>query len=109
MADFDSVRQRIVASVFARRNTPGAEETYVSHVKVWEDAGPEGGGRKPRYIILSGTLFCIFIYWYALIRDAEVTNGIGFIHKSKLNANGSFSIGKTWRLDELRGVEVVEV
>lgn len=47
-------RQKIIASVFSRRNATGnLEETYVSHVKIWEDAGPEGGGRKPRYILLS--------------------------------------------------------
>ncbi|KAG6830301.1 hypothetical protein H0H92_001379 [Tricholoma furcatifolium] len=84
-------RQRIIASVFSRRNaTGGLEETYVSHVKIWEDAGPEGGGRKPRYILLS-----------------QASNGSGFIHKSKLNTNGTFSVGKTWRLPELRAVHVV--
>ena len=47
-------RQRIIASVFSRRNAEGnLEETYVAHIKIWEDAGPEGGGRKPRYILLS--------------------------------------------------------
>lgn len=45
-------RQRIITSVFSRRNAAGnLEETYVSHVKIWEDAGE--GGRKPRYILLS--------------------------------------------------------
>lgn len=58
MADQNSVRQRIIASVFSRRNAAGTlEETYVSHVKIWEDAGPEGGARKPRYILLS-RMFC---------------------------------------------------
>lgn len=50
-------RQKIIASVFSRRNAAGnLEETYVSHVKIWEDAGTEGGGRKPRYILLSRML-----------------------------------------------------
>ncbi|RDB28442.1 Exocyst complex component 1 [Hypsizygus marmoreus] len=84
-------RQNIIASVFSRRNAMGnLEETYVSHVKIWEDAGPEGGGRKPRYILLS-----------------QANNGSGFIHKSKLNTNGTFSVGKTWRLPELRAIQVV--
>ncbi|KAJ6509372.1 exocyst complex component Sec3-domain-containing protein [Mycena vitilis] len=82
---------KIIASVFSRRNASGVlEETYVSHVKIWEDAGPEGGGRKPRYILLS-----------------QASNGNGFLHKSKLNTNGSFSVGKTWRLPELRALQVV--
>ncbi|KAJ7048537.1 exocyst complex component Sec3-domain-containing protein [Mycena amicta] len=84
-------RQLIEKSVFNRRNAAGQlEETYMAHVKIWEDAGPEGGGRKPRYILLSQTL-----------------NGNGFLHKSKLNTNGTFSVGKTWRLPELRGLAVV--
>ncbi|KAK7064364.1 Sec3-PIP2-bind domain-containing protein [Favolaschia claudopus] len=86
-----SVADKIIASVFSRRNASGVlEETYKSHVKIWEDAGAEGGGRKPRYILLS-----------------QAANGNGFIHKSKLNTNGSFSVGKTWRLQELRGLQVL--
>ncbi|CAE6462215.1 unnamed protein product [Rhizoctonia solani] len=34
-------------------------------------------------------------------------NGKGFIHKSKRNTNGTFSVGKTWKLEELKGVEVL--
>ncbi|KAI0322704.1 exocyst complex component Sec3-domain-containing protein [Amylostereum chailletii] len=90
MTDSDSVRQRIIASVFSRRNANGAaEESYVSHVKIWEDSGAEAEGLKPRYILLSQDI-----------------GGNSFIHKSKLNSNGSFSVGKTWRLAELRGLEV---
>ncbi|KAJ3575972.1 hypothetical protein NP233_g733 [Leucocoprinus birnbaumii] len=86
MAD---IRQSIIASVFSRRNAAGGlEETYVSHLKIWEDAG--GEGRKARYILLS-----------------QANNNSGFIHKSKLNNNGSFSVGKTWKLSELRGLQVV--
>lgn len=44
-------RQRIISSVFSRRNAQGVlEETYVSHLKIWEDAD---GSRKLRYILLS--------------------------------------------------------
>ncbi|KII93765.1 hypothetical protein PLICRDRAFT_152811 [Plicaturopsis crispa FD-325 SS-3] len=90
MADYESVRQRIIASVFSKRNAAGEyDESYVAHVKIWEDAGTEGGGNKPRYILLSQT-----------------SNGMGFIHKSKLNTNGTFSVGKTWRLPELRAISV---
>ncbi|THV06009.1 exocyst complex component sec3 subunit [Dendrothele bispora CBS 962.96] len=83
-------RQKIIESVFSRRNAAGnLEETYIAHIKIWEDAGPEGGGRKPRYILLS-----------------QSHNGSGFIHKSKLNTNGTFSVGKTWRLPEMRAISV---
>lgn len=53
MADNDSVRQRIISSVFSRRNAAGHDEAYVAHLKIWEDA--ERGDRKPRYILLSRT------------------------------------------------------
>ncbi|KAI0961988.1 hypothetical protein AcW1_000916 [Taiwanofungus camphoratus] len=90
MADNDSVRQRIISSVFTKLNASGHEEQYVSHIKIWEEAAPNEGGKKPRYILLS-----------------QASNGAGFIHKSKLNSNGSFSVGKTWKLSELRGIEVL--
>ncbi|CAE6412634.1 unnamed protein product [Rhizoctonia solani] len=36
-------------------------------------------------------------------------NGKGFIHKAKRNTNGTFSVGKTWKLEELKGVEILGV
>ncbi|KAL0578603.1 hypothetical protein V5O48_003394 [Marasmius crinis-equi] len=77
-------RQRIIDSVFSKNG-----ETYIAHLKIWED-NAETGGKKPRYILIS-----------------QASNGNGFIHKSKLNTNGTFSVGKTWRLAELRGLQVV--
>lgn len=89
MSDHDHTKQRIIASVFDKRNSGAAiQETYVGHIKIWEDAG-EDSGKKPRYILLS-----------------QGSDGTGFLHKSKLNTNGSFSVGKTWKLSELRGIEV---
>ena len=44
----DDVRDRIVSSVFSK-----IDESYVSHLKVWEDSGADSEGLKPRYIILS--------------------------------------------------------
>ncbi|KZT02419.1 uncharacterized protein LAESUDRAFT_730167 [Laetiporus sulphureus 93-53] len=89
MADYESERQRIISSVFTKLNATGHDEQYVAHVKIWEEASQEEGGRKPRYILLS-----------------MANNGSGFIHKSKLNSNGLFSVGKTWKITELRGIEV---
>ena len=40
---------------------------------------------------------------------AEAISGSGFIHKSKLNTNGTYSVGKTWRLAELRALSVISV
>ncbi|KAK2461629.1 hypothetical protein APHAL10511_006092 [Amanita phalloides] len=81
-------RQRIITSVFSRRNAQGVlEETYVSHVKIWEESD---GGKKLRYILLS-----------------QAGSGTGYMHKSKLNSNGSFSVGKTWLLSDLRALHVL--
>ncbi|OCH94698.1 hypothetical protein OBBRIDRAFT_769029 [Obba rivulosa] len=90
MADYESVKQRIVSSVFSKLNASGHDESYVAHVKIWEEASADEGGRKPRYIILS-----------------QAASGGGFIHKAKSNSNGTFSVGKTWKLTELRGIEVL--
>ncbi|KAG1715987.1 hypothetical protein ID866_1152 [Astraeus odoratus] len=91
MSDHDHARQRIITSVFDKRNAGAAvQESYVAHVKIWEDTG-EGQEQKPRYILLS-----------------RASDGTGFIHKSKLNTNGSFSVGKTWKLAELRGIELID-
>lgn len=90
MSDHDHIKQRIIASVFDKRNSGAAiQETYVGHIKIWEDAGADSA-KKPRYILLS-----------------QGSDGTGFLHKSKLNTNGSFSVGKTWKLSELRGIEVL--
>ena len=39
-------------------------------------------------------------------RIAVTPDGRCKIHKSKRNTNGTFSIGKTWNLEDLRGLEV---
>ncbi|KAA1467891.1 exocyst complex component sec3 subunit [Dentipellis sp. KUC8613] len=93
MSDPESIRKRIISSVFSRRNaTGGVEESYISHIKIWEDSGNEAEGLKPRYILL-----------------AQANDGSAFIHKSKMNSNGTFSVGKTWRLPELRAIEVTSL
>ncbi|KAH8119946.1 exocyst complex component Sec3-domain-containing protein [Phellopilus nigrolimitatus] len=89
MSDHESaVKNRIIESVFTKRNAAGdgAEETYIAHLKIWEI---EGGNDKPRYIILSKT-----------------SNGSPLIHKSRVNPNGTFSVGKTWKVVDLRAIEI---
>lgn len=54
MSANDDVRERIIGSVFSRRNAAGdTVENYISHVKVWEDSGNDADGLKPRFILLS--------------------------------------------------------
>ncbi|KAG9054875.1 hypothetical protein FS842_003912 [Serendipita sp. 407] len=88
----DDVRQRIIASVFSKRNASGSlEEQYIAHVKIFEDSAPgnDDSSKKARYILLSLT-----------------HRGPGLIHKSRENPNGSFSIGKSWDLKDLTALEV---
>ncbi|KAG8905579.1 hypothetical protein FRB99_008637 [Tulasnella sp. 403] len=80
----DDIRQQIVTTALTRRD--GGEESYAGHLKIWEE---DEGGRKSRFIILSYD-----------------RNGRGYLHKSKQNPSGSFSIGKTWKLEDLRALEV---
>ncbi|KLO20758.1 hypothetical protein SCHPADRAFT_816552 [Schizopora paradoxa] len=82
MSEYESVKQKIIQSVFPRR----PDEEYVSHLKIWEN---DNGADKPRFILLSRS-----------------TSGTHNIHKSRLNPNGTFSVGKTWKMSELHGVEV---
>ena len=72
-------------------------ESYITHIRITEDAaspssppppssGPEN--KKPRVIIV------------AVKKSGRVR-----MHKAKENGNGTFSIGKTWVLDDLAAIE----
>lgn len=73
-------------------------ETYITHIRITEYAAypttpppPQartGEGQKPRIIIV------------AVRKSGRVR-----LHKSKENSNGTFSIGKTWNLDDLTRIE----
>lgn len=91
----DDVRSHIIASIFSRYDEQGtAEETLISFVKVHEhDEGGGGqGGEKTRYLMLAVTKM-----------------GKVVLHKAKRNSNLTFSKGKTWALEDMRVVEVVNV
>lgn len=76
------------------------------------------GGRRPRRRRKKASIYSALTYVLLLCSICrsvnedglvEASNGSGFIHKSKLNTNGSFSVGKTWRLAELHGIQVLNV
>ncbi|EFP78831.2 hypothetical protein PGT21_032207 [Puccinia graminis f. sp. tritici] len=93
MADTDVIRSSIISSLFSPHSKGSAGQTgqtYISHCKTWEDVSTTGE-RKPRYILL-----------------AVGTTARVFLHKSKRNTNGSFSIGKTWDIIDLRTVELLD-
>jgi len=108
LMDILSQRQKIISSVFDKRNAAGSDELYVAHVKIWEDPTSDGPSRKPRYILLSRTS-PVTPSPHSFNSCPESPAEGGYIHKSKLNTNGTFSVGKTWRLRELRALQVVNV
>ncbi|KAG8862976.1 hypothetical protein FRB96_000396 [Tulasnella sp. 330] len=84
----DDVRQQIITTALAKRGDDGQfEETYVYHLKIWEE---DDAGGKSRLLILS------------------CGNGRGNLHKAKQNPSGSVSIGKTWKLEDVRVLEATD-
>ncbi|ODQ53339.1 hypothetical protein SAICODRAFT_7063 [Saitoella complicata NRRL Y-17804] len=94
----DEAKERIKRSLFAARSEDGeALESYILHVKITEDVyypstpappGSDPANRKVRYIVV------------AVRRSGRV-----LMHKARENSNGTFSVGKTWNLDELKKIE----
>ncbi|GAW13941.1 hypothetical protein ANO14919_033330 [Xylariales sp. No.14919] len=95
---FEEEKRRIVESCFNKKDTDGSIiETYITHIRITEYGShptspppPENrrDSEKPRVIIVS-------------VRKS----GRVRMHKSKENANGTFSIGKTWDLNDLTAIE----
>ncbi|KAI2627012.1 exocyst complex component Sec3-domain-containing protein [Hypomontagnella submonticulosa] len=95
---FEEEKRRIVESCFNKKDVDGSIlETYITHIRITEYSShpsspppPEARPQteKPRVIIV------------AVRKSGRVR-----MHKSKENANGSFSIGKTWDLNDLSGIE----
>ncbi|KAJ6262766.1 hypothetical protein Dda_1323 [Drechslerella dactyloides] len=97
---YENERTRIQQSCFSRADADGQLlECYITHVRVIEDAvhpsapPPHGyqaapGARKNRVIIV------------AVRKSGRVR-----LHKARENQNGSFSIGKSWYLDDLTQIE----
>ncbi|KAM0272612.1 hypothetical protein ACHAQH_008603 [Verticillium albo-atrum] len=96
---FEDEKRRIIESCFSKKEVDGSLlETYITHVRITEYSSyptspppPQARGQnaeKPRVIIV------------AVRKSGRVR-----MHKSKENTNGTFSIGKTWNLDDLTAVE----
>ncbi|KAK4960791.1 hypothetical protein LTR28_004918, partial [Elasticomyces elasticus] len=96
---FEDEKRRIVQSCFSKLDASGLElaESYITHLRIQEDSAypssppppdslPEN--KKPRIIVI-----------------AVRSTGRVRMHKARENNNGSFSIGKTWNLEELSAIE----
>ena len=110
---FEDEKRRIIESCFGKKEPDGSRksshgllyviltrpvsESYITHIRIQEDedypslpAPPESPPqkKKPRVIMI------------AVRKSGRVR-----MHKGRENANGTFSIGKTWHLDDLTRVE----
>ncbi|KAK6441855.1 hypothetical protein LTR95_001910 [Oleoguttula sp. CCFEE 5521] len=93
---FEDEKRRIIESCFNKTDANGQlSESYITHIRIHEDADypstpppPESETKKPRLIII-----------------AVRSTGRVRMHKARENNNGSFSIGKTWNLEELSAIE----
>lgn len=95
---FEDEKRRIVDTLFMKKDKDGSLlESYITHIRIIEDAAypsappPPNSSpdvKKPRVIIV------------AVRKSGRVC-----MHKARENVNGSFSIGKTWHLDELSMVQ----
>lgn len=96
-ARFEDEKKRIIEACFSKRDPEGMQlESYITHVRILEDASypsspppPDSppSNKKHRVILV------------AVRRSGKVR-----VHKARENPNGSFSIGKTWNLDELTAI-----
>ncbi|KAJ5121938.1 hypothetical protein N7476_005412 [Penicillium atrosanguineum] len=95
---FEDEKKRIIQSCYSKKDADGTlVESYITHVRIVEDATypsapapPDSNpqNKKPRVIIVS------------VRRSGRVR-----MHKARENNDGSFSIGKTWMLDDLSAIQ----
>ncbi|OAX85102.1 hypothetical protein ACJ72_00515 [Emergomyces africanus] len=98
---FEDEKRRLVQSCFGKQDVDGSVlESYITHIRITEDAAhpssppppnspPEN--KKARLIIVS-------------VRKS----GRVRMHKARENNDGTFSIGKTWMLDDLSRIQIYE-
>ncbi|KAJ5586866.1 uncharacterized protein N7459_002631 [Penicillium hispanicum] len=95
---FEDEKKRIIQSCYSKKDSDGTLiESYITHVRIIEDAAhpstpapPNSApdNKKPRVIIVS------------VRRSGRVR-----MHKARENNDGTFSIGKTWMLDDLSSIQ----
>ncbi|KAG8426234.1 hypothetical protein J3459_008338 [Metarhizium acridum] len=92
---FEDEKRRIIESCFSKKDADGSLlETYITHIRTLEYSShpstpPPPQARTPE------------VEKARVIIVAVRKSGRVRMHKSKENANGTFSIGKTWNLDDL--------
>src|SRR5271170_6594882 len=94
---FEDEKKRIIESCFAKRDTDGSLlESYITHVRVIEDSLYPSSPPPPDSPALNKKSRVIMV---AVRKTGRVR-----VHKARENPSGTFSIGKTWPLDELSAI-----
>lgn len=96
-ARFEDEKRRIIESCFNKRDPDGMQvESYITHVKILEDGAYPSSPPPPDSAQANKKNRVILV---AVRRSGKVR-----VHKARENPTGTFSIGKTWNLDELSAI-----
>ncbi|KAL1297335.1 hypothetical protein AAFC00_004881 [Neodothiora populina] len=95
---FEDEKRRLIETCFSKVDSSGQlSESYITHIRVQEDAAhpstpapptSDPKNKKPRVVVI-----------------AVRSSGRVRMHKARENSNASFSIGKTWNLEDLTAIE----
>ncbi|KAK5093443.1 GTP-Rho binding exocyst subunit [Exophiala xenobiotica] len=98
-ARYDDEKRRIIDSCFSKKENDGALlESYITHVRITEDAMYPSSPPPPDSAPSNKKSRLILI---AVRKSGRVR-----VHKARENPSGSFSIGKSWALDELTAIQI---
>ncbi|KAL4995927.1 exocyst complex component Sec3-domain-containing protein [Aspergillus recurvatus] len=95
---FEDEKRRIIQSCFSKKDSDGAlVESYITHVRIMEDGAYPSSPPPPNSAPENKKARVIIV---AVRRSGRVR-----MHKARENNDGSFSIGKTWMLDDLSAIK----
>ncbi|CAK7212021.1 hypothetical protein SCUCBS95973_001321 [Sporothrix curviconia] len=96
---FEDEKRRIIESCFNKKDDDGSIiETYITHIRIHEYSSHPTSPPPPQSRTPQSEKHRVIIV--AVRKSGRVR-----VHKSKENANGTFSIGKTWDLNDLSAIE----
>ncbi|ROT36515.1 hypothetical protein SODALDRAFT_220933 [Sodiomyces alkalinus F11] len=98
VARIEDEKRRIIDSCFSKKDVDNSFlETYISHVRITEFSSHQSVPPPPQARVPESEKRRV------IILSVRKTGRV-HMHKSKENANGTFSIGKTWHLADLTAI-----
>ncbi|KAL2822850.1 exocyst complex component Sec3-domain-containing protein [Aspergillus granulosus] len=95
---FEDEKRRIIQSCFSKKDSDGSlVESYITHVRIVEDGAYPSSPAPPNSAPENKKARAIIV---AVRRSGRVR-----MHKARENNDGTFSIGKTWMLDDLSAIQ----